>query len=110
MKTEIELKVEELEERIAEKELVNYASELLDKGIKDEEELEIAMHKAITALSTAHLPASHHFKKIFISVGHDIKNDWLVSDLGLRLIMMNADVSNPVVAKLQIEILSGKFI
>jgi hypothetical protein len=102
--------VEDAAERMAEKELVNYASQLLGHGIDDEMELETAMHKAITALSAAHMPASHHFKKVFICVGHDIKYDWLVSNLGLRLIVMNADVSNPVVARLQIDMLSRKFI
>lgn len=100
---------EDIEERLAEKELVHYASKLLEQGLQDERELEKALRKAIIALNAAHLPATRHFRKVFVSVGHDIKNDWLVSNLGLRLIMMNADVSNPVVARLQIEILSGKF-
>ena len=100
---------DDIEERMAEKELVHYASQLLERGLKDEMELEKALRKAIIAISAAHLPAARHFRKIFVCVGHNIKNDWLVSNLGLRLIMMNADVSNPVVARLQIEILSGKF-
>ena len=58
--------IEDAAERLAEKELVYYASQLLSHGIQDELELEDALHKAITAMSTAHIPASHHFKKVFI--------------------------------------------
>ena len=100
--------IDEIEDRMIERELTHYASGLLEKGLHDEAELEFALQKAVTALSAAHLPATRHFKKVFICVGAELKRDWLVSDLGLRLIMMNADVSNPVVARLQIEVLTSK--
>jgi hypothetical protein len=100
--------LDEIEDRLSEKELTHYASWLLEKGLHDETELEEALTKAITALRAANLPATRHFKKIFICCSGELKRDWLVSDLGLRLIMMNADVSNPVVARLQIEILTSK--
>jgi len=38
----------------------------------------------------------------------ELKSDWLVSDLGMRLIIMNADVSNPVTARLQVELLKDE--
>jgi hypothetical protein len=97
--------LDEFEERIADSDLHHYASELLEKGLQDEEELEQALQKAITALCAAHMPCRCHIKKVFISYGDNIRNDWLVSDLALRLIIMNADVSNPIVARLQVELL-----
>jgi hypothetical protein len=100
--------MDEIEDRMIDRELTHYASCLLEKGLHDEAELQFALKKAVTALSTAHLPATHHFKKVFICVGSELKSDWLVSDLGLKLILMNADVSNPVVARLQIEVLTSK--
>ena len=98
--------LDEFEERVADSALHHYASELLEKGLHDEDELEEALQKAITALCAAHLPCRRHIKKVFISDTDSIRNDWLVSDLAFRLIMVNADVSNPNVAKLQVELLS----
>lgn len=100
--------MDEIEDRMVERELHHYASCLLEKGLQDEEDLELALKKAVIAMNAAHLSATRHFKKVFICVGGEIKRDWLVSDLGLKLIMMNADVSNPVVARLQIEILTSR--
>jgi hypothetical protein len=100
--------LDDFEETLIRKTLTHYASQLLVNGLHDEMELEAALHKAITALQAVHLPAENHFRKIFISYGGELRTDWLVSDLGIRLIMMNADVSNPVVARLQIEILSAR--
>ena len=97
--------LDDIGERLAALELTHYASQLLEKGLHDEE-LEMAMHKAIKVLTAARFPSIRHFKKIFISQGGEIKKDWLVSELGIKLIMLNADVENPVVARLQIEILS----
>lgn len=100
--------MDEFEESLIERTLTHYASQLLKSCVEDESELEAAIQKALTALNTVHLPASHHFKKIFISLGPEVKTDWLVSDLGFRLIILNADVSNPVVARLQVEMLSSR--
>ena len=97
--------LDEFEERVVDSSLHHYASELLDKGLHDEAELEDALHKAMTALCAAHLPCQRHIKKVFISYGDNIRNDWRVSDLALGLIIMNADVSNPLVARLQVELL-----
>jgi hypothetical protein len=100
--------MDEIEDRLTDMELHHYASCLLEKGLNDETELELALQKAVTALGAVHLPATKHFKKVYICVGGELKTDWLVSDLALGLIMMNADVANPAVAKLQIRILTSK--
>jgi hypothetical protein len=99
--------MDEFEERLVEQTLTHYASQLLEICLYDESELETALQKAVTAMNTVQPPASNHFRKIFISRGAEVKTDWLVSDLGLRLIILNADVTNPIVARLQIEILSA---
>ncbi len=95
--------LDEIEERIADSTLHHYASELLEKCLRDEQELESAMQRTMIALCGAHMPCRQHVKKVFVSYGSSIRNDWLVSDLAFRLIIMNADVSNPVVARLQVE-------
>jgi hypothetical protein len=96
-----------LQESFLTMELTHYASELLSQGIHDESELDLALHKAITALTKARLPVVKHFREVYVSEEGMIKKDWMVSDLGYRLIVFNADVSNPVVAKLQVEVLSN---
>ncbi|MEO8406507.1 MAG: hypothetical protein ABI480_17985 [Chitinophagaceae bacterium] len=99
--------LEEIEEQLNEQNLVYYASCLLEKGLPDEDELEAALQKAIMAVLAAGLFAHCHFRKIFVWDDHEMKTDWLVSDLGLRLILMNANVSNPLVARWQVEIISN---
>lgn len=99
--------LEEIEEMENSRKLIHYASCLLEKGLPDEDELELALQKAITAITAARLPVHCHFRKIFVSSDHDLKTDWLVSELGLRLILMNANVLNPVVARWQVKVLSG---
>ena len=98
---------DELEEKLVDRNLIHYASSLLEKGLQDADELNMALCKALTALDSAQVPAYMHFKKVFVSRGHDIVADWLVSTLALRLIMINANVTNPVVAHLQVEVLSN---
>src|SRR5882757_1410592 len=84
--------------------LTYYASHFLVNGLQAEE-LETAVRKSITACATAGVPVNHHFKHIFICA-IEIKKEWLVSDLAMQLILLNADVSNPLVARHQISILS----
>lgn len=101
--------LEELEELINLKALSHHASSLLERGWYRETELAAALQKAIRSLSLAHLPAYRHFKKIFVSDHGQIKTDWLVSDLGMRMLIMHADDSDPMVARMQLEVLGVGF-
>ena len=96
----------DLEEALSVLNLHHYASLLLRMGFGDEVYLQQALQKAITACKAANLPANRHLKLVFICSGNNIREDWLVSDLGLQLILLNADVSNPKAARWQIQILS----
>ncbi len=96
----------DLEDALSVLNLHHYASLLLRMGFGDEVYLHQALQKAITACKSANLPAGRHFKSVFICSGNSIREDWLVSDLGLQLILLNADVSNPKAAIWQIQILS----
>ena len=98
---------DDIEDMLVARMLTHYASQLLENGLQDEDELEKALHRAVTALAAARLPATKHFRSIFISDGKEIKKDFLVSELCFRLAMLNGDVSNPVVASLQINVLSN---
>jgi hypothetical protein len=98
--------LDEIEDRFNSRQLTHYASQLLGKCLQDEADLDKALKKAITTLTAARLPSYKHFKKVYICSG-EIRKDWLVSELGLRLILLNADVSNPVVARMQVKILAN---
>ena len=98
----------ESEDRIICSGLTHYASHLVRRCFHDMDELERSMQRAIAALSAAHIPTSQHFRTVFLC-GNELQVDWLISDLGLRLLLINADVSNPHVGRLQVEILSDGF-
>ncbi|MBN8880187.1 MAG: hypothetical protein J0I32_21765 [Sphingobacteriales bacterium] len=97
---------QELEDRVIEKNLTHYASWLLGRGLSSQDELEEALNKAMNALGSARLACYRHFKKIYISQRGQLKPDWLVSDLGMRMIIMHTDAGNPAMASLQVQVLT----
>src|SRR3954464_10438172 len=100
--------LEEMEDRIICGGLTHYASRLLEKCFQDNTELDRSLQKAFRALRTANLPVSKHFRTVFVC-GNELTSDWMISDLGLRLLLINADVTNPIVAKLQLQLVSDGF-
>lgn len=88
--------------------LIHYAGSLQERCQLDEVVLEKAVQKALVVCVTAGISPEEHFKSVFVYAGNALKKDWLVSDLGLQLITLNADITNPVVARLQVELLSGR--
>ena len=99
---------EDFEEKLAARDFTHYASQLLGKGFQDEAALYRAMHKAVDALVIAKMPVTRHFRCVYISKDGQLKKDFLVTDLGFRLIILNADAANPIVARLQVEILLNR--
>ncbi|MGN6293554.1 MAG: hypothetical protein ACTHMV_12495 [Chitinophagaceae bacterium] len=97
---------QELEDRVIERNLTHYASWLLGRGLRNQGELEEALGKAMKALTSARLACYRHFKKIYISQQGQLKPDWLVSDLGMRMIIMHTDAENPAMASLQVQVLT----
>ena len=93
----------EVEDRIACGALTHYASLLLEKCFHDANELEQSLRKAALALRAANEPVSNHFRTVFLC-GDELTQDWMISDVGMRLLLINADASNPVVAHLLLKI------
>ena len=93
-------------DRIITSHLTHYTSSLIGEDLFEEEALELALHKAMETCSTAGMPLSNHFRMIFISSGGNLRRDWLVSDLGFHLVILNLEVSNPLAAKLKIQVLT----
>jgi len=100
--------LDDVREILISRKLIHYAGSLKERALLEEEELEKAVQKALVVCVTAGIHPSEHFKSIFVYAGDCLQKDWLVSDLGLQLIMLNADIANPAVARLQVELASGR--
>ncbi len=100
--------IDEFEEVLTCKTLSCYASLLVQNGLQDGSGLEHALYNSINVLNAAQVPVRNHFRKVFICTGNEIKTDWLVSKLGFKLIIMHADETNPVIARLQVSMLTNK--
>ena len=98
----------EMQDRIICGGLTHYGSSLLQKCFHDKMELERSLEKTFAALRAANEPILKHFRTVFVC-GDELIVDWMISDLGLRLLLINADVTNPSVAKLQVELVSDGF-
>src|SRR5688572_8707844 len=94
-----------IEDRLEALAFTHYSSQLKDKIFEDENQLCHAIYKAIDALAEAGIPAHRHFRCIYICEEGQLKRDFLVTDLGFRLIIVQADTSTPVAARLKVETL-----
>ena len=98
--------LDDVREILLSRHLIHYACSLQERCMLDDNQLENAVQRALRVCIAAGISPTEHFRKIFVYAGSDIRQDWLVSDLGLQLIMLNADISNPIIARMQIELLS----
>ncbi|MBO9632133.1 MAG: hypothetical protein J7578_03375 [Chitinophagaceae bacterium] len=98
--------LDDVADRIIASHLTHYTSSLIGKELFDEEELELALHKAMETCTAAGMPLGNHFRMIFISAGANLRRDWLVSDLGFHLVILNKEVTSPLAAKLKIQVLT----
>ena len=94
-----------IEERLEALEFTHYASQLKGKVFENENDLFTAIYKAIDALAVTGVPVHRHFRCIYICGEAQLKQDFLVTDLGFRLIIVHADAANPLAARLQVETL-----
>ncbi len=91
-------------------ELIYYASELSVSMGLSYEELKIAVERSFKACTTLCISIDDHFKPIFRSDdAHEMEPDWRLSALASYLLIINADPSNPNVAKVQLFFASKKF-
>lgn len=100
--------MDEVREILISRQLVHYASSLRERCLLEEAAIEKAVQKALVVCVSAGISPAEHFKHVFLYEGDALKKDWLVSDLGLQLILLNADISNPVVARLQVELVAHR--
>ena len=84
-------------------ELRYYASEVIRSlGLLEDEELQSAINRALKICLSLHISIDENFRTIYRFNGNDLITDWKISPLACYLITINANPSNPKVAKAQI--------
>lgn len=84
-------------------ELTYYASEITELlGLPKNEDLQNAVNRAIKICSSLHISVDENFRTIFRFTGNALITDWKLSALACYLVTINADPSNPIVAKAQL--------
>lgn len=81
-----------------------FASDLLDKGLTPKD-LSEAIKRAMLAGKTAGLELRRHFIPVYTQFEGTLVKDCKLSKLGYALLLMNANVANPVVANWQMQVL-----
>jgi hypothetical protein len=96
-----------LEDALNERNLIFTAASLTNMGFESMDEIAQAVERAITICNCNGLSVTEHFKTVYISDhdSHTVRRDWKLSKLGYTLVMMNGSCENPVVGRLQIEML-----
>jgi hypothetical protein len=96
----------ETEEIIVEHNLTRYASEAAETmGFETNEELQLAVRRAMESCEATGRPVSRNFRRIFKSSPYGIIFDWKLSIFAFRLVKLNGSASNPKVAELQAQML-----
>jgi len=98
--------LEDFNETILDGELTFTASELMNYGFTDRHQIENAIKRAIQTCQVAHIPVRNNFKTIYFSDHGEVTNDWKLSALAKKLIIINADTSIPIVAQTQIKLIN----
>lgn len=93
--------------RFREVPLRHLASELKKEfGYQSDEELQNAIHNAFEVCCLLDIPISLHFRNVYIYEGNELRTDWLLSDLGSYLLLINGDAHNLNVAKARLYLVS----
>ena len=89
--------------RITQK-LRHLATELAFFGIEDPAEIMEAIEKAVKICQTAGIPVTENFKPVFFCKKNNIFLDWRLSDLALKLTILNAGIHHDIVCKTQVSL------
>ena len=79
--------------------LASHVAEELDL---DEEDLSRAMQRTFDVCCHMHIDIRRHFRQVYISDEQGMRTDWLMSDLGSYLLLINGSTANPHVARAQV--------
>jgi len=99
--------IEQFVDSVISRELSHFASELLQWGFHNPAEIEQSIHRAIRVCRSASIPVRSNFSPVFVCTEHAVVRDWRLSETALRLAIINADVNNPLVARVQLELIKA---
>lgn len=80
------------------------ASDLISIGLSPHD-LEVALRRAMTTCRVAGKQIRKHFLPIYTSIGGKLVRDCKLSRLAYTLVLLNANVQNPSVARFQLKVL-----
>ncbi len=86
---------------------LHFSSTSLEHVYGQQDELEFAIERAIRVCNSLGMPLHKHFRKRFVSniEVRTLKTDWNMSKLANSLTLMNGNPDNPMVSRMQLEIL-----
>ncbi|HEV7231653.1 MAG TPA: hypothetical protein VGO45_10015 [Bacteroidia bacterium] len=101
--------VEEFLSRLADQNLLHYASDAAaEMEFEGMDEYNGAVKRAMELCLHAGIPVEQNFKRIYKSSINGIIYDWKLSTLAYRLVCLNGSSANPVVAQLQIRLIKDE--
>lgn len=86
---------------------LNFRTSSLEIIFEDQGEVYLAIKRAMQIFNTCGLPIRNHFKAVYtadISI-QSVKVEWKLSKLAYCLVILNGNPDNPVVGKMQVELL-----
>jgi hypothetical protein len=86
------------------KQMPYFASDLLEGGLSPNQ-ITQAVSRAMLAGETAGISVRRHFIPVYTQHRKGLIKDCKLSKLGYALVLLNAEVSNPIVAKWQMQVL-----
>jgi uncharacterized protein YqgV (UPF0045/DUF77 family) len=101
--------IDEFVEKIAELNLLYYASEAASEmEFNSLEELHDSVKRAMEFCLSAGIPIKGNFQRIYKCFDDGISYDWKLSQLGYKLVCLNGNPSNPVVARSIIKLIKDE--
>lgn len=99
-----ETSIEHFLNALFQQQLTYFASDLLEHGLSPAS-ITNAVRKAMLAARAAKLNLRQHFQLLYTATHENLIRDCKLSRLGYALVLLNADVKNPMTASWQIKVL-----
>lgn len=103
---EINQAIEQFDEAYYHSKMTHYASEIIaDYNLSDTEFSE-ALERTYNVFNTLNLNTDHHIRKIYKTENHQIVYDFKLSPQAYALLLLNSSTHNPLIAKIQYELIN----
>ena len=101
--------VDEFSEKMAALNLLHYASEAaMEMEFDSLEELHESVKHAMELCMSAGIPIKGNFQRVYKCFEDGLTYDWKLSLLAYRLVCLNGKSSNPMVARLMIQLIKNE--